>query len=241
MKTAKFPVLLALAGSFFLFKANAADFPDDAHFFDGKTMRGHLKEKGCRKSSGAPSWSADLVEGKVTGFLMSSTRDNEPGKAYMPQHFSLPVRKDGTFGKTGGEGPQRLWLRWWAPKSSQYSSTGSRSGQAHKYVARKPKYQWVSGKVLKNGDINIHVRFGAPAHSGSFCSGYAYFRNDISDEVKITMAVEKDPELCSGDLKAFKKRASDHIQNLKKAGSISKGKDYGHMDFRLRRIFTGKC
>ncbi len=222
-------------------RADATAFPDDAFYFDGKEMRGALSTKRCAQSGWSPAWQAELKEGKIVGHLMTDARNNEPNMMRKPQPFSLLVREDGTFGSKQGDGPHRLWLRWWAPHNSKYSERGSKSGRAHEYSGRKPKYQWVSGKVLKNGDIKIRVDWGAPVNSKSFCYGKAYFRNDIPDTKKISNAIEADPNLCSGDLKSFQDLAASHIKKLKEAGNIPKKKDYGFLNFRLRRLYNGKC
>ena len=70
---------------------------------------------------------------------------------------------------------------------------------------------------------------------------YAYFRNDIPDTEKISLAIKSDSNLCSGHLKAFRQLAADHIKRLKKAGGSPKSTDYKFMNFRLKRLYMVAC
>lgn len=215
--------------------------PDNAQFFDGQKMTGKIYSRGCR-STWSPDWQADLIDGKLVGHMMSSRSDNEPDMAQKVQKFSIPVEADGTFGARSGKGPHRLWLRWWASSKSGYGSKspGKNKRMAHKYSGREGKYQWVSGQVLKNGDIKIYVKWGTSLGHGT-CDGKAYFKNSISDEQKIMAAIENDPKICEGDKTEFDGRKDAQIQSLKADGSISKGKDFSNLDFRLGRLYKAKC
>jgi len=161
--------------------------PDDAQTFDGSQMRGYIDAVGCRKltdgSTWKPDWNADYTEGKIVGSMITGRRDNEPAMQLTPQNFSLPVGDDGTFGASSGDGPHRLWLRWWASSSSGWGSNSANSGRAHEYSGRIAKYQWVSGKVSKNGDIYVHVRWGTTDGHGS-CDGEAYFKKTPAGDGK---------------------------------------------------------
>lgn len=215
--------------------------PQTAHYFDGKNMTGTIRPSGCRSTYASP-WVAKLIDGKVVGHMMSAASDNEPEMRSRPQKFSLPIRDDGTFGSLSGDGPHRLWLRWWASTKSGYGSNspGSNKRNAHKSPIKEAKYSWVSGQVLKNGDINLKVRWGTSLGHGS-CSGNAYFINGTSDEDKIMTAVKNAPNICSGGKAALKDKSADLIKSLKAEGAIDKSKDFDALDFRIGRIYAHKC
>ena len=135
-------ILSSIACTYLLLIASAQAAGNE-YIFDGHKISGGIKEYGCRKHQGGdPLFVATLNGDTIEGSMKSAgPRDNEIGMALVPQHFSLAIRDDGTFGSDHGDGPSRLWLRWWASKSSGYGSNTSKS--AADYSGRKGKYQWV--------------------------------------------------------------------------------------------------
>jgi hypothetical protein len=221
-------------GALFSFAAVAGSEP--LFIFDGKEMRGSIKPSGCR-SDYRPPWNVDYVDGKIVGSLLSAGSDNDdPSLTKTPQHFSLPVSEDGSFGATSGDGPHRLWLRWWASKSSGYGSSSGKS--AANYSGRKAKYQWVSGKVHKNGDIQVRIKWGTADNHGA-CSGKAFFKVGTDPSTTISNWIDANDQVCSKNVKEFTKALKKQIEEFRDDELIDSELVYSK--FLIKKLYKKNC